>query len=177
MSRFRLVFPLIFLTILVGSGHPPDSDITESKPEHSILQPSDVARVPVILEGLVIADEVSAGPAHNSPLDGRPAQLWRARVHVENVLQGEVNESDVDVYYFHGSLPGSARSIHLRSGERNIFFLRRDRTKLRTNDDRSANACLLKVRTGPHPKFRRTPGASVNKAIIRLLLTRGTAGR
>ena len=95
--------------------------MTESKPEHPILQPSDVAKTPVILEGLVIADGAPAAPVLKSPLDSRLVQLWKGRVHVENVLQGEIKQSDVDVFYFIGDIPGSARAIRLRAGQRNIF--------------------------------------------------------
>jgi hypothetical protein len=170
----RIVLLPIVVMAFVGGGYPRNSAMTESKPEYSILQPGDVAKVPVILEGLVIADGIAVAPVQNSPIDSRPVQLWKARVHVENLLQGEIDQGDVDVFYFIGDIPGSARSIRLRSGERNIFFLRRDGTKLRTNDDRSANGCLLTVMTGPHPNFTRAPGVSINQAIIELLLTRGS---
>ncbi len=167
------LFPVI-VVIAIGYGYRQNSVMTESKPEHPILQPSDVAETPVILEGLVVADGVPAAPVQKSPLDGRFVQLRKGRVHVENVLQGKVSQSDVDVFYFIGDIPGSAEAIGLRAGERNILFLRRDGTKLRTNEDRSANGCLLKVVTGPHPNFRRAPGASINQTIIDLLLTRGS---
>ena len=147
--------------------------MTESKPEYPILKSDEVAKVPVILEGLVIRNGAPASPVQKSPVDGSWDQLWKGRVRVENVLQGQVHQPEVDVFYFIGDIPGSARRIQLRSGERNIFFLRRDGKHLRTSNDRSANASLLKVLTGPHLNFKRAPGISINEAIMRLLLTRG----
>ena len=147
--------------------------MTELKPKYPIRQPSDIAKTPVILEGLVIKNGSPIGPVRHSTVDGRLAQLWKGRVKVENVLQGEVSEPEVEVFFFRGDIPGSSRSIRLNKGERNIFFLRRDGTKLRTNNDRSANSCLLLVRTGPHLNFRREPGSSINQTLMDLLLTRG----
>jgi hypothetical protein len=158
----------------VGGGRSQNAEMTESKPSYPILQPGDVTETPVILEAMVTADGGPVGPVQKSPLDGRFVQLWKGRVHVENVLQGEVDQHDVDIFFFVGDIPGSARSIRLRSGERNIFFLRRDGAKLRTNNDRSANSCLLKVTTGPHPNFKRTPSVSINKSIVELLFARGS---
>src|SRR5947208_6281550 len=67
---------LPIILVFVGGGYPQNSEMTESKPEYPILRPGDVAKVPVILEGLVIADGVPEAPPQNSPLDGRPVQLW-----------------------------------------------------------------------------------------------------
>ena len=145
----------------------------ESKTAYPILNPEEVARVPLILEGFVIANGVPVSAAQRSPVDGGFCQLWKGRVRVENVLQGRVKDRVVDIFYFLGDIPGSGRRILFRSGERHILFLRWDGPNLRTTDDRSANACLLKVLTGPHTNFTRAPGISINEAIMQLVLTRG----
>jgi hypothetical protein len=161
------------VTLLTCHGYRPKVAMRESKPGYPILKPEDVARVPVIIEGLVIESGAPVSTVQRSPIDGGFTQLWKGRVRVENVLQGRVSEGIIDIFYFVGDIPGSSRRILFRPGERNLFFLRWDGPYLPTTNHRSANACLLKVLTGPHPNFNRAPGASINDAIIRLLLTRG----
>jgi len=134
---------------------------------------SKLAEVPIILVGRVIEESSPASPYHDSDIDQRPVQLYRAKVEVENLLQGDVTAREIEVYYFRGEIPGSAQSIYFQKGAREIIFLLRDGDKFRTICDRSRNACLWKVSTGAHPNIKVTATENLNQALSDILLTRG----
>jgi hypothetical protein len=51
ITAMRTVLLAIIVILFVGGGYPQNSEMTESRPEYPILQPGDVAKAAVILEG------------------------------------------------------------------------------------------------------------------------------
>jgi hypothetical protein len=66
-------------------------------PHFSVFSPD---QVPVILVGQVLENSHAAAPPQTSEWDGRLVQLWKVRVRVEQVLQGEVQPKEVEIFYF-----------------------------------------------------------------------------
>ncbi|HEY3457398.1 MAG TPA: hypothetical protein VGK64_22650 [Bryobacteraceae bacterium] len=110
----------------------------------------------------------------------RTVQLYGLAIHVENVLQGDIQNPSIDVYYFAdvGSQGGPARlgmredGGQWRIGDRELFVLRREAGVFRTVCDFSA-VCVTPVLTGAHPAFRRNISRSIKEDIVEILLTRG----
>ncbi len=150
-------------------------DMSELPPEYRVSPPEELYMVPVILEGQVIETCKPIGSIHASRWDGYPQQLWQVKVRVEHVLQGDVPEHEVNIYYFvyRGNLGSSEAGLtDLFAGDREIFLLQRDNGQLRTICD-GAHNCVVKVRTGAHPYYKRSDSTTINDAILDILLTRG----
>jgi len=146
--------------------------LTELPPSFSVLQPSEV---PVILAGQVLENCHSVALPHASRWSGRPVQLWKVRVRVERVLQGNSPRGDVDIFYFVDwgvTESGWSRLLDMYAGHSEIFFLQKDGGDLRTicEDSRS---CVLWVRTGAHTNYKRNANSSIEEVIVDLLLSRG----
>ena len=180
MVKFRLdrkvrsVSPLVLLLPLFCVGCHRDYGIRESKSEYSIFAPG-VEKVPIILVGEVTGKSAPVAPPHRSQNADFYVQLWRAKVKVENVLQGEIDPGTVDIFYFWFWRPitGGQEPLNLPLGERDIFFLMKDGGHLRTICDAARNCSVMTILTGAHPNFRRAPGQSISQAITDILLTRG----
>lgn len=133
-------------------------------------------RVPVILVGEALQDAQTAAAPQRSEWDGRPVQLWKVRVRVEQVLQGDMPSKEADIFYFAdmGTFESSDRPLRggIYAGHSEIFFLQSDRGRFRTVCDGWRN-CVLWVRTGSHFNFKIDPRLSIEDLIVRLLLSRG----
>jgi hypothetical protein len=103
----------------------------------------------VILVGRVISAEVG------------PRRLLRARLAVENVLQGDAAEGPVDLYSY---------ATDLAPRERYVFFLTRDRGVLRTVWDHRQSA--IAVGSGLHRSLP-LPGRPAAERVAAMLLTPG----
>src|SRR5882762_2666173 len=81
-----------------------NSQMTEFPAEYDNSSPMATSIIPMIFEGLVLANASPAGEFRPSRIDGHgPTRPWRARVKVENVLQGNVPKGEVDIFYFIGT--------------------------------------------------------------------------
>jgi hypothetical protein len=142
-------------------------------PHFSVSAPD---RVPVILLGQVLASSHTAAPPDRSQWDGGVVQLWKVRVRVEHVLQGEVQPKEVDIFYFSDLEAGESSVARvlgdLYAGHSEIFFLQRDRGKLRTICD-GLRPCIIWVRTGSHYNFKIESGLPIEDIITKILLSRG----
>jgi hypothetical protein len=131
-----------------------------------------LATSPAILVGFIDAVEQASG-IHSSKYGGQPVQLYRVKVTVENVLQGQVASNKVNVYCFmkRGSEGGMAR-MNFAPGYRCIFYLRKEAGEWRTACD-IYEYCVDRVLTGRHTTFRRNPNRPVSEDILELVYTRG----
>ena len=149
--------------------------MTEFPARYYNQSPEQIVQVPIILVGVVLANATQVGDFHPSRIEGHgPIRGFRSRIRVENVLQGNVSQGEVDIFYFIGadSLGSSAGILNLPAGVRRIFFLQRDGGKLRTIYD-GWDLTVEEVYSGAHPSFKRNPARPVTEAIVDLLLTRG----
>jgi len=163
---------MLGVMILAGCRNSPQ--MTEFTPRY-VSFPQDVGYVPVILVRLVLEDAVTDGQYHPSRYDSNEWTIrCRVKVKVENVLQGEVTGTEVNIYFFVAAVThGSGVRYSFRKGDRDIFFLQRDYGELRLISDTFSNVSLVKVLSGAHPSFRRDPSRPVWDCITDLLLTRG----
>jgi hypothetical protein len=173
IQRGGLLLALLVFGVCLGCC--PNPQATEFPARYDNSSPLATSLVPVIFEGLVLVNDSPAGQFHSSRIDGHgPARRWRCKVRVENVLQGNVPQREVDIFYFIGAdnLGSSLSPLVLLAGARRIFFLQWDGGELRTIYDGWENS-VEKVYSGAHPGFKRAPQSSVTEAIVDLLLTRG----
>jgi hypothetical protein len=140
---------------------------------------SALDRVPVILLGQIMENSRSTGSQRTwqtSEWDGKPVQLMRVRVRVEQVLQGEPPPKEVEIFYFTDLAAGESSVARvwrdLNAGHSEIFFLQRDYGKLRTICD-GWRSCIIWVRTGTHYNFKPEPGTPIEDVITNILLRRG----
>jgi hypothetical protein len=170
-----LSMPLALFAFTVSLGCYPSPQMTEFPARYDNKAPEQIVQVPVILVGLVLANATQVGDFHPSRIEGRgPTRGFRCRIRVENVLQGNVPQGEVDIFYFIGadSLGSSAGILNLPAGVRRIFFLQRDGGELRTIYD-GWDTTVENVYSGAHPSFKRNPDRPVTEAMVDLLLTRG----
>lgn len=164
---------LLLTVVYVGISCESGAQLAPLPPHFSVFSPD---QVPVILVGQVLENSRPAGPPRSSEWDGRPVQLWKVKVRVEQVLQGEVQPKQVDIFYF-ADMGGGSFSVapvwrDLYAGHSEIFFLQKDGGRLRTICD-GWRSCIMWVRTGSHFNFRAEPGSLIEDVISRLLLSRG----
>jgi hypothetical protein len=146
-------------------------DIRESAGSYSILDPS---HVPYIVVARAIENSAPAGPVTRSPSTGRYIQLWKARLEIENALQGDLRRGPVDVFYFmRDDIPGSSSRLVFIKGERDVLFLEKDGSTLRPICDAARNCCARMVLTGAHSNFARPAAMTIEQAITEIALTRG----
>ena len=144
--------------------------IEETASKYSMQDP---AHVPIIVAALVTGDTAAVGSVRPSKVY-QQIQLTKARIRIENVLQGDVQPGETDLFSFTYQTPGSARPLHLKAGERDLFFLLRDGNKLRTICEGVRNCCAQTVMTGAHPEFKRDASKPINQEISDFLLSRGS---
>jgi hypothetical protein len=167
--------PLALLAFTASLGCCPSPQMTEFPARYNNKVPEQIMQVPIILVGLVLTNATQVGDFHPSRIEGNaPIRGLRSRIRVENVLQGNVSQGEVDIFYFIGtdSLGSSAGILNLPAGVRRIFFLQRDGGKLRTIYD-NWDLTVEEVYSGAHPSFKRDPARPITEAIVDLLLTRG----
>jgi hypothetical protein len=165
---------LALLAFTASLGCCPSPQMTEFPARYYNQSPEQIVQVPIILVGVVLT-QTQVGDFHPSRIEGHgPIRGFRCRIRVENVLQGNVSQGDVDIFYFIGadSLGSSAGILNLPAGVRRIFFLQRDGGKLRTIYD-GWDLTVEEVYSGAHPSFKRNPARPVTDSIVDLLLTRG----
>jgi len=104
------------------------------------------------------------------PRNGECFALIRVRVSVENVLRGVPPSGTLDYYSFSPwcGFVGPVEVPH--SGERNVFFLRKDSGRWRTIEDYWRSQ--VRVFSGRHPSSL-IENEPIGEAIARILLTPG----
>lgn len=135
----------------------------------------NLPKVPLILVGQALEKCHPAAPLEYSGLDGRPYQLWKVRVRVEQVIQGEIPSKEVDIFYFVDWGPGSSawsRLVDIYGGHSELFFLQKDGSRWRTVDDGWRN-CVLWVRTGTHYRYKIDTKLPIQDIFTNLILNRG----
>lgn len=136
---------------------------------------SNLPEVPLILVGQALEKCHPAAPPEYSGLDGRFYQLWKVRVRVEQVIQGETPSPDLDVFYFLNLGPYESAWSNLRDiqqGHSELFFLQQDGDRWRTINDGWRN-CVLWIRTGTHYHFKVDPNLPIQTIFTNLILSRG----
>lgn len=167
--RFTPAFILVAFTfVFVMCRRYPD--LRESTGKYSIFNPS---HVPNIVVARAVENSAPAGPVTRSPRTGRYIQVWKARLDIENVLQGDLHRGPVDIFYLRHDVPGSSRRLVIAKGERDVLFLEKDGSRLRPICDAARNCCTRKVLTGAHPNFVRPATMTIEQAIAEVILTRG----
>jgi hypothetical protein len=133
-----------------------------------------VYSAPLVIVG--IADSARRlGPHRPSRVDPRyPMQLWRVRVHVENVLRGSIQQRTVFVYYFAlaGGIVGPRPLGFGREPSRRILWLRKDAGVLRMACD-GRDICSTFVESGAHTLYALDPRKPIGYALGDILFTRG----
>ena len=135
----------------------------------------NLIEVPVILVGEALENCHSVGPLQTSEWDDRPVQLWKVRIKVEHVVQGEVNQKIIDVFYFVDQGPSTGGYSHLtdiRAGSSEIFFLQKDGNRWRTICE-GWRSCVFWVRTGTHYNLNLDLNRPIADILITLMLSRG----
>lgn len=164
---------IIVAAICLGTSCQPSGKVAPLPPHFSVLAAD---KVPLILVGQVLQDARPVATPETSEWNGRPMQLWKVRVRVEQVLQGDVSAKEVNIFYFVDMGMIESSDAPLRGGiyahHSEIFFLQTDGGRLRTICDGWRN-CVLWVRTGSHFNFKIDHGLPVEDTIVRLLLSRG----
>lgn len=129
---------------------------------------------PLVVVGVADSDTRVGGTRPSKDDPKYPMQLHRVRIHVENVLRGELSDGAVWAYYF-GFAGGFNGPRPLGFGpkpSRRILWLRRDAGVLRTACD-GWDECTMLVESGAHPGYRPEPGKPLGYALADILLTRG----
>ncbi len=135
----------------------------------------NLPKVPVILVGQALENCHPLGPAEDSRWDNRPVQLWKVRVKVEQVVQGEVPPGNLDIFYFVDlgfSSGGWSRLMNIHRGHSEIFFLQKDGNRWRTICD-GWRSCVLWVRTGTHYNYKIDSTLPIEDTLVNLALSRG----
>ncbi len=135
----------------------------------------NLPKVPLILVGQALENCYPAAPPAYSGLDGKPYQLWKVRVKVEQVVQGEIQPKSMEVFYFVDMGFGSggwSRLMDIYQGHSEIFFLQKDGSRWRSINDDCRN-CVLWVRTGTHYQYKIDPNLPIEDILVNLLLSRG----
>jgi len=171
----RIAVLLVLVAFAACMGCCPSPQATEFPARYENYSPLAISLVPMILVGLVQENASPAGEFHPSRIDGHgPIRRWRARVRVENVLQGNVPQTEVDVFYFIGTdnLGSSDIYLNLPAGARRIFFLQRDGGELCPIHD-GWESSVEPVFSGAHPSFKIDSQKLAAETITDLLLSRG----
>ena len=135
----------------------------------------NLPKVPLIFVGQALEKCHPAAPPERSGLDRGPYQLWKVRVRVEQVIQGEVPSPEMDVFYFVylGSFTGPwSRLMDIYRGHSELFFLQQDGGRWRTINDGWRN-CVLWIPTGTHYHFKVDPNLPIQTIFTNLILSRG----
>jgi hypothetical protein len=125
--------------------------------------------------GDLIETSIPVDLARRSEWDGRPMELYRAKVNIQHVLQGDLDHKQVDIYYFAdmGVIDSSDLPIlQLNKGQTKIFFLMREAGRLRTICD-GWGSCIFTVQTGMHYNFHPAPADPIEDVIMKVFLSRG----
>lgn len=88
---------IIVAAICLGTSCQPSGKVAPLPPHFSVLAAD---KVPLILVGQVLQDARPVATPETSEWNGRPMQLWKVRVRVEQVLQGNVSAKEVNIFYF-----------------------------------------------------------------------------
>ena len=141
-------------------------------PQYSV---NGLNRIPVILVGEVLEESHATALPTRSEWNGRLVQLWQVRTRVEQVLQGELPEKEITIFYF-ADMDGGESSIawvsRLYPGRSEMFFLQKDRRVWRTICD-GWETCIMWVRTGTHYNFKPGQSFRIEDAVVKLFLSRG----
>jgi hypothetical protein len=133
----------------------------------------DARLAPIVIVGLVEQDE---RVGHLVPSRKEPKiklQIRKTRVHVENVLKGNVDQQVLSIYYFAiaSGYDGPRPLGFWRPPSRRIFFIRRDGDVLRMACD--VVDCTMPVTSGSHPGYLADSNKPIDYALVDINLTRG----
>lgn len=135
----------------------------------------DKARLaPLVIVGLIEADEAVGEPVLSRIEEGTRVQLRRVRMRVENVLAGSLESSKVQAYYygFAGGFNGPRPLGFWSLPSRRIVWLLLDGGVHRLACD-GWDGCTRGVESGAHPGYVADVRKQVEYAIIDIVLTRG----
>ena len=138
---------------------------------------SEINRIdtaPIVVVGVVDQDEPVGAPVPARHDPSYPMQLHRARVQVENVLEGSVNQARFFVYYFGfgGGFNGPRPLYFRREPSRRVLWLRKDQGVYRMACD-GWDYCSRFVESGAHTAYRPSSDKPLDYALADILLTRG----
>jgi hypothetical protein len=148
------------------------SDMSPLSPSYSIF---DLKDVPLIVVGQALEKCHPVGLIEASKWNDRPVQLWKVRVRVEHVIQGDLAPKTMEIFYFvdRGASSGPwSHVVDIQAGHSEIFFLQKDGNRWRTICD-GWRACVLWVRTGTHYNYIIDRTLPVENILTNLLLSRG----
>ena len=130
MKRFALL--LVTSGLYVGCQQVPKLTDYRVTNDMSGYQ-SWVDSVPIVIVGTINEDLPVNRPVRSHWNPEVLLQLHRLRIHVENVLRGNVEPATVLVYYFQiaSSYEGNPPLGTWRGGKRNVFYIRPDAGVLR----------------------------------------------
>src|SRR5258708_5591397 len=95
--------PLALLAVAASLGCSRSQQMTEFPARYDNQSPEQIVEVPIILVGVVLTS-AQVGDFHPSRIEGRgPTRGFRSRISVENILQGDVSQGEVDIFYFIGA--------------------------------------------------------------------------
>src|SRR4051794_12025564 len=97
VASVRVGLLLLATSLLLSRPYVQEANVAELGDRLAILKPEDVARVPIVLEGLVVRDNAPVSAAKASSIDGGFVQLWKARIRIENTLQGDLAEREAEI--------------------------------------------------------------------------------
>lgn len=177
LAQLRRVVAYLFIAAVLGacSGCEREFPTFPMTPFSRRVSLFNLPQVPLILVGQALENCHPAAPPAYSGLDGRPYQLWKIRVKVEHVIQGEIDPKNLDIFYFVDWGSGSSawtRLVDMHEGSSEVFFLQKDGDKWRTICD-GLRSCVLWVRTGTHSQYKIDPNLPIQDIFVNLMLSRG----
>lgn len=134
-----------------------------------------IASVPVIVVGRVLESSPIGKPRTSVWDESVKFQMYRTKIAVENMLQGDMRPTEMQFFYFAptGSWDGPSRLGSWRIGDREMFFLQWNSGVLRTVCD-TYESCVLPVFTGDHTHWKPSGNDKwIGDNIVDFLLTRG----
>ena len=161
---------LVFVLSVLNANCTRSPHLTEYDEESN----KQARSAPLVVVGVVDSDRPVGQPVPSRRDPNYPMQLHRARVQVENVLRGSINQPSFFVYYFGfgGGYEGPRPLGFGPEPSRRILWLRRDPDVLRMACD-GWDGCTMLVKSGAHPRYKADPRKSLAYALADILLTRG----
>lgn len=163
----------IGVCVLLGCGQ--QSAMIEYPPLIDLPDSNFRDHVPIIFAGTALTTPTPVGDPRHSRFDGILMQPFLWKVHVENVLKGNISAGEtVDLNFFMSveSLGGRPQLSDVQPGQRDLFFVQRDSGKLRLICD-GWRSCVPVIRSGSHPNFKADPNVPLDNQIADILLSRG----
>ena len=168
----RNALSVLLACVLVGCSRNPQ--MTEQLPYYTLAYPREV---PIVLVAQITEPASPAGTFHPARYDSKLiTRLYRIRVKVENVFQGDVavGESADFFLFVDNRNSGSSQSRRdLPKGSRQLLFLERDHGQLRAIEDNFTSGFAIRILSGAHPNIKTDSSKSIEEQILEILLSRG----